>query len=1065
MYRLCLFFDNFARKFQIMSEATNYIENLLKEFGNCDVNAFIDTTAEDISSVYLSKITEESDLEAEDEEDSDEEVEDESIDLTTVSSAISDEDKLVILGNPGSGKTTILIHELVQLCHEFIDGSSQLLPIFVALKDLRHDYALSDALKKYLVSPELSEYVKNGNAILFLDGLNELNGQIYDSTLLQVKEIISDYPALHLVITSRKYGYSNQLCIAQYEVHAFDDTNVQDYTYKRTGNIQLYRALKKNRRLYTLASTPLMLKMITDIWTNAGSLPMHLSSLYSKFIDYQLSKSLNITEEEKEKLLNVLSLLAFELRHSGYISDSTEHLKEIVGFFVEGRDCERLSDELLKSGLLVINTIEGGYDFVSFIHETFQEYFCSLYLVKVFRANKYFSVDVTDGQWKETIGMAIEILLGELSEEETVSMLDNIRLHFLAKSDNKVVDEYLYDFVSIMRGAITVVPLVEKYVEQYVAFNMNNYIQLSREERTVELFSVIVSSIMLLPKSNLHRLLFEDESGWMQEWLYLEEELHAKKIDDPAIKKARNEKQNQLILLMVQSVDRVTYYNATLHALRKYAGLDFLVKRLESVFGKIAMALSMSEAKEAYLAENNIFTLLLTMDETFVETEIVKNHFGIDDLSDFLQKLLGEKFSKTKKLQYLSFYYNYIIPRYSFGFLDSKQFRQDLVNCVGLLDILLDSKYWQEHFDRVAEFVYMLPERYWTEKYKVAAADYIQKKGLQLVPETVRHVHTVSFRPIFHIESGYILHLETTKLGKSLSQDLIDSMQAEYGTDKCSNMYLGALTFKSSLGNVLDVEHKNWTDLEVLKRKYPLISISEENGKAKLYFDVTSTKGLVGVKNVICIDENLYGVKKKNYRCVLAPVSLTSWEFVETIEQAVKKAKLLEAYCYHSRDFLLSFTDELKNFTPDELCKLGIIGYFPESIKEIIKPSGLNLFYVKEIRKDGAFLIGQKRNSKKVPVACYDDLQVGDVCVLRKMIFYKIHDTHRLGIYGYHKGIIISEGRWKIFIKDVADGKKYVSQNLTHSWRKGDSVSFWPTEVFNPYYDSCWSYGVLLLEE
>lgn len=51
MYGLCPFFDTFARKFQIMSEATNYIENLLKEFGNRDVNAFIDTAAEDISSM------------------------------------------------------------------------------------------------------------------------------------------------------------------------------------------------------------------------------------------------------------------------------------------------------------------------------------------------------------------------------------------------------------------------------------------------------------------------------------------------------------------------------------------------------------------------------------------------------------------------------------------------------------------------------------------------------------------------------------------------------------------------------------------------------------------------------------------------------------------------------------------------------------------------------------------------------------------------------------------------------------------------------------------------------
>ncbi len=44
------------------------------------------------------------------------------------------------------------------------------------------------------------------------------------------------------------------------------------------------------------------------------------------------------------------------------------------------------------------------------------------------------------------------------------------------------MDEYLYEFVSLMRGAITMAPLVENYVEQYVAFNMNNYIQLPREE-------------------------------------------------------------------------------------------------------------------------------------------------------------------------------------------------------------------------------------------------------------------------------------------------------------------------------------------------------------------------------------------------------------------------------------------------------------------------------------------------------------------------------------------------------------------------------------------------------
>lgn len=1064
MCRLCQFFDTFARKFQIMSEATNYIENLLKEFGNRDVNAFIDTAAEDISSIYLSKMAEERDEEVEEEEDSEEEIEEETTDLTTVSSAISDEDKLVILGNPGSGKTTILIHELVQLCNEFMDGTSQLLPIFVAMKDLRHDYTLSDALNKYLGSSELSEYIKNGNAILFLDGLNELNGQIYDFTLLQVKQLISDYPALHLAITSRKYGYSNQLGIAQYEVHAFDDTNVQDYTYRRTGNIQLYRALKKNRRLYTLASTPLMLKMITDIWTNAGSLPSHLSSLYSKFIDYQLSKSLNITKEEKEKLLNVLSLLAFELRHSGYISDSVEHLREIVGFFVEGKDCERLSDLLLKSGLLVINTIEGGYDFVSFIHETFQEYFCSLYLVKVFRANKYFSVDVTDGQWKETIGMAIEILLGELSDEETISMLDTIRLHFLEKSENKVVDEYLYEFVSLMRGAITMAPLAENYVEQYVAFNMNNYIQLPREGRSVELFSIIISSIMLFPKSKLYRLLFEDEFGWMQEWLFLDDELKIRKSVAPEITEIRKDKLNLLCQFMAQSVDRVIYYNAALKALMKFATLDFIALRLETVFGKIALSLSIDEAREAYVAENNIFTLLLTMDESFIETEIVKKNFDNDDLSDFLQKLLAEKFSMTKKLQYLSFYYNYVIPRYSYGFLDSKQFREDLVNCAGLLDTLLESGYWLEHFNRIAEIVYMLPERYWTGKYKKAAAEYVQKNNLQFIFDFCS-TQTVFLVPIFQTKQGNILVLQKTKHGNRILQELEMNMQTKYGKEKCKQMYVGSLTIISCLGNVGETSNKKYSDIEDIKKDYPLIHISAEGTNAKLYFDLTQTKAWLGISNKIRIDDKLYKVRKKISRCMLAPEVVSQWEVKDSPLTYIKKDKLMEVYYYYSREYLLNLSKKLKDFSPEELCKLGIIGYFPDKAQMIIKSSARNVYYVREIRSNVVVLIGQKRGCKKVVVPYYDDLQVGDVCILRKKKYYKIHDTHRLDLYGYHKGTIISEGRWKIFIKDSADGKKYVSQNLTHSWRKGDSVSFWPTEVFNSYYDSCWSYDVVPLEE
>lgn len=49
-----------------MSTANHYIENLLAQYSSRNVNAFIDTAAEDMSSIYLSKV----ELEGESEEDS-----------------------------------------------------------------------------------------------------------------------------------------------------------------------------------------------------------------------------------------------------------------------------------------------------------------------------------------------------------------------------------------------------------------------------------------------------------------------------------------------------------------------------------------------------------------------------------------------------------------------------------------------------------------------------------------------------------------------------------------------------------------------------------------------------------------------------------------------------------------------------------------------------------------------------------------------------------------------------------------------------------------------------------
>lgn len=119
-----------------------------------------------------------------------------------------------------------------------------------------------------------------------------MNHQIYQQAINSIKQFLTDYPEVKVVITSRKYGYKNQLGIPQYEVQVFDEEDISNYIKKRTGNIQMLIELRKNEMLLSLCSTPLILKMVVDTWLATGHLPLKLSSLYREFVDNQLRKSL-----------------------------------------------------------------------------------------------------------------------------------------------------------------------------------------------------------------------------------------------------------------------------------------------------------------------------------------------------------------------------------------------------------------------------------------------------------------------------------------------------------------------------------------------------------------------------------------------------------------------------------------------------------------------------------------------------------------------------------------------------------------------------------------------------
>ncbi|MBE9066578.1 NACHT domain-containing NTPase, partial [Leptolyngbya cf. ectocarpi LEGE 11479] len=321
--------------------------------------------------------------------------------------AVKQYDKLMILGKPGAGKTTFM-KRLATLCNQN-QFQEHRVPVFVTLKEFAEAMGqpgLQDYITKQwshcgIDKPDSAAVLKQGLALILLDGLDEVQEAEHDRVLQEIKDFTRQFRDCQFVMTcriaAREYVFQQ---FTEVEVADFDADQITEFATKwfkakkdDKKEETFIQRLESNKPIKELATNPLLLTLLCLVFGEAADFPANRAELYKEGLDVLLKKwdaKRNIERDRvykklslkrKEDLLSQLAFYAFD--RGDYFFKQAVAERQIVGYIRNLPGAQDDEDALHLDGTDVLNSIEAQHGLLverakgiySFSHLTFQEYF------------------------------------------------------------------------------------------------------------------------------------------------------------------------------------------------------------------------------------------------------------------------------------------------------------------------------------------------------------------------------------------------------------------------------------------------------------------------------------------------------------------------------------------------------------------------------------------------------------------------------------------------------------------------------------------------------------------
>jgi hypothetical protein len=300
---------------------------------------------------------------------------------------------IVLLGEPGAGKTTSLQFLLNHYSLKAQNDSSCLVPIFIPLHRLTSDTDLIKRIKEefephvsYISLEIIRGMLQKGRFCLLLDALDEVQEDCLTRVIDQIKKFMDDYSKNKVILTCRadSYRYQFKNISVTVRLNMLSEEKIRSLIQKLAPNLESRQTVYRLQRdMQELIRNPLLLYIIIDLLKTPGSkLPRNRALLLENF-------SLKLLEQwELEKGLSSNKKIGTGIKLQALMEIATanfpaiplydkSHVVKVIAKSLPGYDAEDLLEQLIYSGIL-----QWSYGRIQFYHPLFQQYFIAAALVK-----------------------------------------------------------------------------------------------------------------------------------------------------------------------------------------------------------------------------------------------------------------------------------------------------------------------------------------------------------------------------------------------------------------------------------------------------------------------------------------------------------------------------------------------------------------------------------------------------------------------------------------------------------------------------------------------------------